>query len=121
MNDNGAASPSRHDPVTIACPACGRFFVPAGRQQWCSDACRSLAYRRRKRSATPPVVIPAPTPRRPHTVYECEACGTRALGQQRCEECSTWMHKVGIGGCCPNCEEPIAVEELVGSDLAVLR
>lgn len=120
MNDNGPTSPSRHDPVTIACPACGRSSPPAGRQRWCSDACRSLGYRRRKHAATPPVVIATPTPRRPHTVYECDACGVRALGEQRCE-CGTFARRVGIGGCCPECDAPVAVEELVGPGLVVLR
>jgi predicted nucleic acid-binding Zn ribbon protein len=65
MTDNHPTRPSRHDPVTTPCPACGRPFTPAGRQQWCSGACRSLAYRRRQRTATPPVTIPTPTPDAP--------------------------------------------------------
>jgi predicted nucleic acid-binding Zn ribbon protein len=121
MTDNHPTRPSRHDPVTTPCPACGRPFTPAGRQQWCSGACRSLAYRRRQRTTTPPVTIPTPTLRRPHTVYECDACGTRTLGQQRCEDCGTFMTKIGIGAECPNCDHPIAVQELVGAHLAVLK
>ncbi len=31
------------------------------------------------------------------TVYECDACGARSLGDQRCGECSTWMPKLGVG------------------------
>lgn len=54
------------------------------------------------------------------TVYECDACGSRALGEQRCE-CGTFARRVGIGGCCPECDAPVAVEELVGPDLVVLK
>jgi hypothetical protein len=60
-----------------------------------------------------PAVVPAPgQPRRPITVYEC-VCGYRALGEQRCEECGSFMSRVGVGGPCPNCDEPVAVAELV--------
>jgi hypothetical protein len=52
------------------------------------------------------------------TVYECDNCGSRALGEQRCEQCGTFMSRVGIGGCCPSCDEPIAVAELVGQEVA---
>jgi predicted nucleic acid-binding Zn ribbon protein len=112
--------PLRHDSVTTPCPACGTPFVPVGRQQWCSPNCRALGYRRRKTAATPPVTLATPSPRRPHTIYECQNCSTRSLGQQRCEECGTFMRKIGIGGECPNCYEPLAITDLVGPDLAQL-
>jgi hypothetical protein len=108
------ASPSCHDAVTTTCPACGRSFVPVGRQAYCSGACRAAAYRRRRDADQPPVVVPKAQPRRPITVYECHTCGARTLGDQRCGECRTFMRRVGIGGCCPSCDEPIAVTELLG-------
>jgi hypothetical protein len=74
----GPAPPWRHDSVTTTCPACGRPYVPKGRQRWCSDACRAAAYRWHKSAAGPSVVLPSPRPRRPRTVYECD-CAARRL------------------------------------------
>jgi predicted nucleic acid-binding Zn ribbon protein len=109
--------PSRHDGVTMTCPVCQHSFSPRGRQRFCSDACRATAYRRRRNATHTPVVVPAAQPRRPITIYECDDCGTRALGQQRCDECSTFMRRVGIGGSCPHCDEPIAITELLNQDV----
>jgi len=52
----------------------------------------------------------------PITVYECDACGERAVGRQRCDGCSTFMRRVGLGGACPCCDEAITVAELLGPD-----
>jgi hypothetical protein len=102
----------------MACPVCLRTFSPSGRARSCSGACRSLAYRRRRDATRASVVIPAPRPNKPVTVYECDNCGARALGDQRCDDCGTFMRRVGIGGCCPSCDEPIAVSELVDKEVA---
>jgi hypothetical protein len=32
-------------------------------------------------------------------------------------DCTTFMRKVGIGGSCPHCDEPVAVAELVGEEV----
>ena len=101
-------------PVTMACPVCGSPFDPVGRRRFCSDACRAVAHRRRRAAARPVVVIPAATRRMPVTVYECDGCGSRAVEEQRCAECSTFMRRAGIGGACPCCDEAITVAELVG-------
>jgi hypothetical protein len=50
------------------------------------------------------------------TVYECDACGERAVGVQRCDGCSTFMRRVGLGGACPGRDEAITVSELLGPD-----
>ena len=110
-------SPSCHDGVTMACPVCQQRFKLIGRRRFCSDACRALAYRRRRDASRPTVVVPAARPRGPITVYECDGCGGRALGDQRCEQCGTFMRRVGIGGCCPSCDEPIALSELVDQEV----
>lgn len=109
-------TPSCHDAVTT-CPICQHHFTPVGRQKFCSDACRAAAYRRRRNAGHRPVVVPADRPRRPITVYECGQCGTRTLGQQRCDECSTFMQRVGIGGTCPSCDEAIAITELLDQEV----
>lgn len=119
----GAASPSRDDAATTpatagCCPLCGAVFVPAGRQVWCSSACRNRAFRRRH--GRPVVVVPTGARRRDHTVYECADCGTRQLGAQRCLDCGSFGRAAGLGGACPHCDEPVTVGEL-GLDLGGAR
>ena len=106
-------TPWRDDDATIGCPVCGRPFTPAGRARYCCDGCRKTAWRRRQQVLPAPVVVPAPITRRPVTVYQCAACGTRSVGQQRCEDCGAFMARVGLGGACPHCDEPVAVDELL--------
>jgi len=45
-------------------------------------------------------------------VYECPACGERRLGERRCEECNLFCRRIGRGGECPHCGEPVAACEL---------
>ena len=111
------ASPSCHDAVTMTCPLCQHPFRPVGRQKFCSDACRSAAYRRRRDTNRAATTVPNAQPRRPITVYECDSCGNRALGEQRCPDCSTFMRKIGLGGECPSCGEAIAVTELLAQEV----
>jgi hypothetical protein len=101
---------------TAACPACGQPFTPAGRRRWCSDACRQAAWRRRHPAAQPvsaSAVLPPTRPARDHTIYQCSDCGQRYLGQQRCEDCGTFCRRIGPGGPCPHCDEPVAVNDLI--------
>lgn len=106
-------APSRDDDATLPCPVCGTAFTVTGRRRYCSDRCRRAAWARRNQPPPTPVVLPPPAgSRRPHTVYECDACGLRALGDQRCEECGTFMRRVGLGGPCPSCDDPVAASEL---------
>lgn len=116
---SGDETPSCHDSVTMTCPVCQLSFTPAGRQRYCGDACRAMAYRRRRDAGQAPVVVPRNQPRKPITVYECEGCGARAVGDQRCEPCQTFMRRVGLGGTCPSCDEPISIEDLLGPNVTV--
>lgn len=109
--------PSRHDAVTMTPPVCEQSFSRRGRQRFCSDACRAAAYRRRREQRPASLAVARSRPRRPITVYECDTCGARAIGEQRCADCMTFMRKVGIGGSCPNCDEPMSVAELVGEEV----
>lgn len=107
-------TPSRNDGVTILCPVCGvRRFVPVGRKRVCSPACRQAAFRRSHSAAGDVPVVPPHGPRRDRTIYECPSCEARYLGNQRCFECGVFCRRVGAGGLCPECGEPVAVADLL--------
>jgi predicted amidophosphoribosyltransferase len=104
---------SRNDDLTIACPVCRTPFRPAGRRRYCSDppeAGRQAAWR--QRHPTPLPILPIRTPRA-ETVYECGACETRYLGEQWCPDCQRPCRRIGPGGACPHCGDPVAVADLV--------
>jgi hypothetical protein len=107
--------PSRNVCVTAACASCGGP-LPAGRpRRWCSDACRQAGFRRRHQLTPVQPQLPPARPRKPVTVYECPECESRALGEQRCADCSVFMRRLGLGGLCPCCDEPVTVDELLGT------
>jgi hypothetical protein len=97
----------------MTCPICQARFTPAGRQRYCSSACRKTAWRRRHQDPPRPEAIPAARPRSQFTIYECPACGERLLGQQRCPDCGTFGRRIGIGGPCPHCDEPVVITDLL--------
>lgn len=104
-------------PVTMACPVCGSSFPASGRRSFCTDACRAVAHRRRRLAARPLLAVPARASRVPLTVYECDGCGARDVGEQRCADCARFMRRLGIGGACPCCDEAITVAELTGLEV----
>jgi len=110
-------SPLRDDTGTASCPVCKRTFTPTGRQTYCASPCRKTAYRRRLQNNPTTVEIPAARPRREHTIYECPDCDRRLLGEQRCPDCGVFARRVGIGGPCPHCDEPIAVTDLIDNQM----
>jgi hypothetical protein len=101
----------RDDGVTMACGHCGKTFEVSGRRLYCSGACRQRALRARR--GAPP--LPARLKRAPKegTVYYCPSCDTRYLGVQRCEDCDRFCRRLGAGGLCPCCEEPVALKDLI--------
>lgn len=103
-------NPVRDDAATTPCPVCGAAFAPQGRQRYCSTACRQGAWRRRREAPT------APLPAKPSTIYECDSCGTRALGEQYCEDCRTFMRRAGPGGPCPHCDELVALQDIISEN-----
>jgi len=110
-------SPSRDDAGTKTCPICQRYFTPVGRQRYCSDPCRKTAFRRRHQQPLLAVTVPAARPRQDFTIYECPHCGDRFLGQQRCEQCGAFGRRVGIGGPCPHCDQPVALTDLLDQEV----
>lgn len=102
--------PWRNDGVTIPCPICQRPFRPTGRQRVCSAACRQKQWRQQHPPPLPPLLTPHP---RAETVYVCPTCDTRYLGTQRCDDCGVFCRRVGPGGACPHCDEPVALADLL--------
>jgi hypothetical protein len=104
--------PWRDDGVTMTtiCPVCQRPFMPVGRQQVCSAACRQARWRQRHPRPLP--MLPAQRPKA-ETVYQCPTCETRYLGEQWCPACGVFCRRLSAGGDCPHCGEPVALVDLV--------
>lgn len=116
-----ASVPCRDDPATTTppdrCPVCQATFQRTGRQRFCSDTCRKTAWRRRHTPApSPVVVVPASRRQRDVTIYACPDCQTRYLAQQWCFDCNQPCRRIGLGGACPHCDEPVAVTDLFDTD-----
>ncbi|MDQ3424273.1 MAG: hypothetical protein M3510_13080 [Actinomycetota bacterium] len=47
-------------------------------------------------------------------VYECAECGERML-ERRCPDCHLFTRRLGHGGPCPHCDEPVLWDELIDS------
>ena len=103
-NDSGEA-------ISRPCGACGRSLHPHGRRRKSDAACRQAAWRERHPASTLPT-LPHKLPRS-SVIYECPACETRLLGQQRCGDCGAFCRRVGPGGLCPSCDEPVALADLL--------
>jgi hypothetical protein len=102
--------------VTIrerSCPLCPARFIPVGRQRYCSARCRQRAYLRRRAAAASPGPAMLSAPGRAASVYECPECAARYLDEQRCPECNTFCRRIGVGGPCPHCDEPVAAADLL--------
>ena len=117
------SNPCRDDRATTTttpperCPVCQATFQRIGRQRFCSDTCRKTAWRRRHSTAQPnPVVVPVGRSQRDVTIYACPDCQTRYLAQQWCFDCNQPCRRIGLGGPCPHCEEPVAVTDLFDTD-----
>jgi hypothetical protein len=99
------------------CPSCQQYFAaPAGRAH-CSGACRMADWRRRHPDHQPP--NPTPTP--PPDVYICTRCQRRyqfhqpalATPAPNCPHCAIPTRRLGVGGHCPCCDQPVAAIELL--------
>lgn len=111
------------DPSRALCPLCWTPFTRIRRQLYCTDACRKTAWARR-RSATRPTaetLVPQPTRRRDITIYTCTTCETRYYGTQWCHDCNQPCTRVGLGGLCPHCDEPVAISDLLHTPDALKR
>ena len=48
-------------------------------------------------------------------VYECPGCGERQAGIRRCEDRNLFMRRLGPGGNCPHCDEPVLAADLLAA------
>ena len=96
-------------------PVCWTPFTKIGRRRYCTEACRKTAWTRRH--ATPvkvtEPVVPQGIRRRDVTIYACPTCETRYHGEQWCHDCNQPCTRVGLGGLCPYCDEPVAISDLI--------
>ena len=108
------------------CPVC-QTAIASARARSCSDACTQRASRLRQTDSTP-LDLDALTAdlRARHalvtrTVDECPACEARFLGDQRCPACHVFCRRLGLGGRCPHCDDPVTLAELLGIKEEVQR
>jgi hypothetical protein len=104
-----------------ACPIC-QTSVTSARARYCSDACKQRAYRLRQTETTPLDLDALTATLRSRqalvacTVYECPTCETRLLGEQRCPDCHVFCRRLGLGGACPHCDEPVTLADLLNPE-----
>lgn len=95
----------------VMCAWCAAPFTASGRRRFHSDSCRQAAYRARLGVKA---VVSDPKAQRSEIVYECPRCESRYLGIRRCPECNIFCARIGAGGACPHCDEPVAHSDLDG-------
>jgi predicted amidophosphoribosyltransferase len=117
-HDDSATIASPTTPTShqqLLCPVCWTPFTRVGRQRYCTQACRKTAWTRRHTTtvAAPAPVVPPGIRRRDVTIYECPTCETRYHGEQWCHDCNQPCTRVGLGGLCPHCDQPVATTDLI--------
>ena len=98
----------------LYCPVCWTPFTRIRRQRFCSATCRKTAWAR-SHTPSPGAVEPVPPPRRRRdvTIYACPNCETRYHAHQWCDDCNQPCTRVGLGGLCPHCDEPVTITDLL--------
>jgi len=100
------------------CLVCGKLLADA-RAKFCSPAHRQLAYRPRRQDSPQPdesdLRRHLQRQRRlaVHTIYECPNCQERFVGERRCQTCGHFCRSAGLGGHCPECDQPILLADLL--------
>lgn len=112
------------------CPVCSAS-LPSTRARYCSAACRQRAYRGRhpgqaeagtvsrryRHTAEGGVLVFTAQRTVTQTVYACPLCEARLLGEQRCSDCNRFCRVLGLGGACPECDQPVLIAELLGLEV----
>jgi hypothetical protein len=127
---NASPPPAPPSPTSPTCPVCAAP-LPSTRARYCSATCRTCRQRafRLRHPGTPSATARAATrasdlaalsrdlqrqrARVAHTVYECPPCETRFVGERRCPACHVFCRALGLGGHCPDCDQPILLADLV--------
>jgi len=126
MTAEPSRQPSRTAHSSRTCLICGAALSPT-QQRYCTRACQQQAYRLRQHQPArlDHVLVRAELKRRrqltEHTVYECAACQTRSVGEQRCADCNTFARNVGLGANCPECDAVVLLADLFGEEVLVLH
>jgi hypothetical protein len=100
------------------CALCSRA-LESSRARYCSAAHRQRAFRLRRvqLASVDERQLRAELRRRgtlvAHTLYECNSCGERSVGERRCQECHLFSRALGLGGHCNACDEPMLLTELL--------
>jgi hypothetical protein len=114
----GSSAPTDARPHR-SCPVC-QAAITSARARYCSDACKQRAYRLRQTDRIPVDLDALAADLRSRralvaqTVYECPACEARLLGQQHCPDCHIFCRRLGLGGPCPHCDDPVTLADLLG-------
>ena len=111
-HNTGAGDVPTRDDSTTTCPICWTHFRPVGRQRFCSGNCRKTAWSRTRQTPRPAAPVPPPGQLRAASIYLCPSCENRYLGLQWCPDCNQPCTRVGLGGPCPHCDEPVAINDL---------
>ena len=99
----------------LLCPVCWTPFTKVGRRRYCTEACRKTAWTRRHTTAVKVAepIVPQGIRRRDVTIYACPTCDARYHGEQWCHDCNQPCTRVGLGGLCPHCDQPVAISDLI--------
>jgi len=116
-DDNTTTSTPVNDPAAhpeqLLCPICWTPFTRTRRQRYCTDARRKTAWTRRHANTPTETLLPQTIRRRDTTIYACPSCETHYHPQQWCHDCNQPCTRVGLGGLCPHCDEPVALADLL--------
>ncbi len=66
-------------------------------------------------------MITASSARRWATVFQCPECEGRYIDERRCPDCNLFCRRIDLGGCCPHCDEPVAISDLSVEEVATTK
>jgi hypothetical protein len=103
------------------CLVCGGA-LSSSRARYCSRAHQQRAFRLRHQTKLPDLQrVRQELQRRravvAHTIYECQSCGERLVGERRCPACNLFSRAIGLGGHCPECDTPVLLVDLLGEEV----
>lgn len=93
------------------CPVCD-IQVSSTRARYCSSACRNRAWRRRRDQLAFSSQTQVSGQPSWSAIYECPNCKRRLLGDHRCPACNLFANRIGLGGPCPHCHQPVLLTDL---------